>query len=50
MESQWLDPDTWTDGPVEEDTPMNTSYQGNAIFVIEVTYHQVFFPQKPMVV
>ena len=34
-----IDPDTWTDGPVEEDTPMNTSYQGNAIFVIEVTYH-----------
>lgn len=34
-----IDPDTWTDGPVEEDTPMNTSYQGNAIFVIEVIYH-----------
>ena len=34
-----IDPDTWTDGPVEEDTPMNNSYQGNAIFVIEVTYH-----------
>ena len=34
-----IDPDTWTDGPVEEDTPMKNSYQGNAIFVIEVTYH-----------
>ena len=34
-----IDPDTWTDGPVEEDTPMKTSYQGNAVFVIEVTYH-----------
>lgn len=34
-----IDPDTWTDGPVEEDTPMKNSYQGNAIFVIDVTYH-----------
>ena len=34
-----IDPDTWIDGPVEEDTPMKTSYQGNAVFVIEVTYH-----------
>ncbi len=34
-----LDPDLWTDGPVEEDTPMNESYQGNAVLVIEVTYH-----------
>ena len=34
-----LDPDLWTDGPVEEDTPMNMSYQGNAVLVIEVTYH-----------
>ena len=23
-----LDPDLWTDGPVEEDTPMNMSYPG----------------------
>ena len=34
-----LDPEMWTDGPVEEDTPMNVSYQGNAVLVIEVTYH-----------
>jgi len=34
-----LDPESWTDGPVEEDTPMKSSYQGNAVFVIEVTYH-----------
>lgn len=34
-----LDPAMWTDGPVEEDTPMNQSYQGNAVFVLEVTYH-----------
>ena len=34
-----LDPDLWTDGPVEEDTPMNESYQGNAVLVIEVAYH-----------
>ena len=26
-----LDPEMWTDGPVEEDTPMNVSYQGNAV-------------------
>ena len=34
-----IDPETWTDGPVEEDTPMNESFEGNAILVIEVTYH-----------
>ena len=34
-----LDPEMWTDGPVEEDTPMNVSYQGNAVLIIEVTYH-----------
>ena len=34
-----IDPKTWTDGPVEEDTPMNESFEGNAILVIEVTYH-----------
>ena len=34
-----LDPAMWTDGPVEEDTPMKQSYQGNAVFVLEVTYH-----------
>ena len=34
-----LDPALWVDGPVEEDTPMNKSYQGNAVLVLEVTYH-----------
>ena len=34
-----IDPDSWTDGPVKEDTPMNQSYQGNAVFVIEISYH-----------
>ncbi len=34
-----LDPELWTDGPVAEDTPMNVSYQGNAVLVIDVTYH-----------
>ena len=34
-----IDPSSWTDGPVEEATPMNQSYQGNAVFVIEISYH-----------
>jgi cyclophilin family peptidyl-prolyl cis-trans isomerase len=33
-----IDPTLWTDGPVEEDTPMKNTYQGNAIFEIEVSY------------
>ena len=33
-----IDPSTWTDGPVEEDTPMKDSYYGNAVFEIEVSY------------
>lgn len=37
--SNGLDPAMWTDGPVEEASPMNQSYQGNAVFVLEVTYH-----------
>ena len=37
--SNGLDPAMWTDGPVEEDTPMKLSYQGNAVFVIKVSYH-----------
>ena len=37
--SNGLDPALWTDSPVEEATPMNQSYQGNAVFVLEVTYH-----------
>ena len=37
--SNGIDPALWTDGPVEEASPMNQSYQGNAVFVIEVSYH-----------
>ena len=33
-----VDPAQWTNGPVEEDTPMKNTYQGNAIFEIEVSY------------
>lgn len=33
-----IDPSTWVDGPVEEDTPMKHSYFGNAVFEIEVSY------------
>ena len=33
-----VDPAQWTDGPVEEDTPMKVTYQGNAVFEIEVSY------------
>jgi cyclophilin family peptidyl-prolyl cis-trans isomerase len=33
-----IDPTLWTDGPEEEDTPMKNTYQGNAIFEIEVSY------------
>ncbi|RJU81129.1 MAG: peptidylprolyl isomerase [Candidatus Poseidoniales archaeon] len=33
-----IDPSTWTDGPVEEDTPMKESFEGNAIVSIEVSY------------
>ena len=41
--SNGLDPAMWTDGPVEEDTPMNQSYQGNAVLVINVTYPSGIF-------
>jgi len=35
-----IDPETWTDGPVEEETPMKESFEGNAILLIEVTYYR----------
>lgn len=41
--SNGIDPKSWTDGPVEADTPMNQSYQGNAIFVIAVSYQTGLF-------
>ena len=33
-----INPDLWSNGPVEEDTPMKDTYQGNAIVSIEVSY------------
>jgi len=33
-----VDPSEWNDGPVEEASPMNRTYQGNAIFSIQVSY------------
>ena len=33
-----IDPSLWVDGPLEEETPMKYTYQGNAIFEIEVSY------------
>ena len=32
--SNGLDPTLWADGPVEEDTPMNRSYQGLSLIHI----------------
>ena len=41
-ESTWqsngIDPSTWSDGPVVEDTPMQYSYFGDPVFAIDVTY------------
>ena len=36
--SNGIDPTTWTDGPVVEDTPMQYSYFGDPVFAIDVTY------------
>jgi len=36
--SNGIDPATWTDGPVVEDTPMQYSYFGDPVFAIDVTY------------
>ena len=36
--SNGIDPATWTDGPVVEDTPMQNSYFGDPVFAIDVTY------------
>jgi len=36
--SNGIDPSTWTDGPVVEDTPMQYSYFGDPVFAINVTY------------
>ena len=36
--SNGIDPSTWDDGPVVEDTPMQYSYYNDPVFAIEVTY------------
>ena len=36
--SNGIDPSTWSDGPVVEDTPMQYSYFGDPVFAINVTY------------
>lgn len=36
--SNGIDPSTWEDGPVIEDTPMQYSYYNDPVFSIEVTY------------
>ena len=36
--SNGIDPSTWDDGPVVEETPMQYSYYGDPVFSIEVTY------------
>ena len=45
-----LDPDLWTDGPVEEDTPMNMSYQGNAVLSSRLRTTLAYFLLKQQVV
>ena len=36
--SNGIDPSTWDDGPLVEETPMQFSYYGDPVFSIEVTY------------
>ena len=36
--SNGIDPSTWEDGPVVEDTPMQYSYYNDPVFSIDVTY------------
>lgn len=45
--SNGIDPATWTDGPVVEDTPMQYSYFGDPVFAIDVTYSPGHF-QDPV--
>ncbi len=45
--SNGIDPSTWTDGPVVEDTPMQYSYFGDPVFTIDVTYSPGHF-QDPV--
>ncbi len=44
--SNGIDPSTWTDGPVVEDTPMQFSYFGDPVFAIDVTYSPGHFQDQ----
>jgi cyclophilin family peptidyl-prolyl cis-trans isomerase len=44
--SNGINPTTWTDGPVVEDTPMQNSYFGDPVFAIEVTYTPDHFEEE----
>tara|TARA_A200000113_G_scaffold203026_1_gene197855 strand:- start:9506 stop:10474 length:969 start_codon:yes stop_codon:yes gene_type:complete len=44
--SNGIDPATWTDGPVVEDTPMQNSYFGDPVFVIDVIYTPGHFEEE----
>ncbi|MFL2950324.1 MAG: peptidylprolyl isomerase [Candidatus Thalassarchaeaceae archaeon] len=44
--SNGIDPTTWTDGPVVEDTPMQNSYFGDPVFAIDVTYTPGHFEEE----
>ena len=44
--SNGIDPSTWTDGPVVEDTPMQYSYFGDPVFAIDVTYSPGHFQSE----
>ncbi len=44
--SNGIDPATWTDGPVVEDTPMQNSYFGDPVFAIDVIYTPGHFEEE----
>ncbi len=44
--SNGIDPSTWTDGPLVEDTPMQYSYFGDPVFAIDVTYSPGHFQSE----
>lgn len=44
--SNGIDPSTWEDGPVVEDTPMQYSYYNDPVFSIEVTYTPGHFEEE----
>jgi len=44
--SNGIDPATWTDGPLVEDTPMQNSYFGDPVFAIDVIYTPGHFEEE----